>query len=258
MKITVWAAASVAALGLSIAVVAAAPKESPAPSAAISAAVDAPERPEADRKLDAARKPKEMLAFFGVRPGMKLLDLFTGGGWYAELEARVAGPGGEVYAQNPPQYLEKWGDKAIVARLADNRLPTVKRWDRSLDAMELPGAHFDGAIANDVFHDFFWLSNDVDGILKQVYDALKPGGFFAIVDHSAPAGTGDSYARSRDGQHRIDEALVKEKLAKAGFRLEAASELLRNPDDDRTKPFFAPEMKGKNTDKFALLFRKPK
>jgi predicted methyltransferase len=250
-------AVATAALGCLLATAATAKEGAPAANPIV-AAVDAPDRPEADRKLDGARKPKEMLAFFGVRPGMKLVDLFTGGGWYAELEARVAGRGGEVYAQNPPEFLQKWGDKGITERLANNRLPTVKRWDRSMDALELPKAHFDGAIANDVFHDFFWLSQDVDGIVKQVYDALKAGGFFAIVDHAAPAGTGDAYARSRDGQHRIDEALVKEKLAKAGFKLEAESQLLRNPDDDRSKPFFAPEMKGKNTDKFALLFRKPK
>jgi predicted methyltransferase len=233
-------------------------KQGPPATAAIAAAVDSTDRPDADRKLDAARKPKEMLAFFGVRPGMKLVDLFTGGGWYAELEARVAGSGGEVYAQNPPEFLAKWGDKGITERLAANRLPTVKRWDRSMDALQLPAAHFDGVVANDVFHDFLWLSKDVDGVVRQVYDALKPGGFFAIVDHAAPAGTGDTFARSRDGQHRIDEAFVKQVLAKAGFKLEAESQLLRNPDDDRLKPFFAPEMKGKNTDKFALLFRKPK
>jgi predicted methyltransferase len=227
-------------------------------AAAISAAVDSKDRPADDRKLDAARKPKEMLAFFGVAPGMKILDVFAGGGWYTELEARVAGPRGEVYAQNPPQFYEKFSDKAIAARLADNRLPTVKRWDKSLDAMELPKAHFDGAVANDVFHDFFWLSKDVDGVIRQLYDALKRGGFVAIVDHAAPAGTGDTFARDVNGQHRIDEALVKEKMLKAGFRLVAESQLLRNPDDDRTKPFFAPEMKGKNTDKFALLFRKPR
>ena len=227
-------------------------------AAAIAAAVDTSDRPAADRALDAARKPKEMLAFFGVVPGMKILDLFAGRGWYTELEARVTGPSGEVYAQNPPEFLAKFTDKDIVARLADNRLPTVKRWDRSLDALELPKRHFDGAIANDVFHDFFWLSKDVDGIVKQVYDALKPGGFVAVVDHAAPPGTGDAFARDVNGQHRIDEDLVKEKMLKAGFRLEGQSALLRNPDDDRTKPFFAPEMKGKNTDKFALLFRKPK
>ena len=247
-----------AALGCCLATGTGIAKEGPAMGALISSAVDSPDRPEADRKLDDARKPKEMLAFFGIRPGMKIVDLFTGRGWYAELEARVAGPDGEVYAQNPPEFLQKWGDKDISERLAGNRLPSVKRWDRSMDALELPAAHFDGAVANDVFHDFFWLSKDVDGVVKQIYDALKPGGFFAIVDHSAPAGTGDAYARSRDGQHRIDEAFVKQVLAKAGFKLDAESQLLRNPDDDRQKPFFAPEMKGKMTDKFALLFRKPK
>ena len=247
-----------AAFGCVCAVGSAVAKQSPPVSTVINAAVDSPDRPEADRKLDAARKPKEMLAFFGVKPGMKLVDLFTGRGWYAELEARVAGPKGEVYAQNPPEFLEKFGDKDITERLAGNRLPTVKRWDKSMDALELPAGHFDGVVANDVFHDFFWLSKDVDGVVKQVYAALKPGGFFAIVDHAAPAGTGDTYAKSRDGQHRIDEELVKQMLAKAGFKLEAESNLLRNPEDDRSKPFFAPEMKGKNTDKFALLFRKPK
>jgi len=207
---------------------------------------------------DAARKPREMLAFFGIKPGMKILDLFSGGGWYAELEARVMGPTGEVYAQNPPQVLEKFGDKTIAARLAGNRLPTVRRWDRSLDALDLPAAHFDGVVANHVFHDFFWLSTDVDAVVRQIYDSLKPGGFFAIVDHAAPAGTGDAYARDDlNGKHRIDEALVRQKLLAAGFSLEAESQLLRNPDDDRTKAFFDPEMKGRNTDKFALLFRKP-
>jgi predicted methyltransferase len=257
MRIIDWSPV-VASLALAAGVSGASAKELPAPSAAVVAAVDSPDRPEADRKLDAARKPKEMLAFFGVRPGMKLVDLFTGRGWYAELEARVAGPSGEVYAQNPPEFLKRFGDKDITERLAGNRLPTVMRWDKSMDTLDLPAAHFDGVIANDVFHDFFWLAKDVDGVVRQVYQSLKPGGFFAIVDHSAPAGTGDAYARSPEGQHRIDEAFVKELVTKAGFRLEAESQLLRNPDDDRTKPFFAPEMKGKNTDKFALLFRKPK
>jgi len=255
---------SIAGLGLLLTLIAAGcattpPGPSPAVRlAAINAAVDSPDRPQADLKLDAARKPKEMLAFFGIAPGMKVLDLFAGGGWYTELEARVAGPQGEVYAQNPPEFLAKYSDKAIVERLAGNRLPTVRRWDRSLDDLGLPAAHFDGVIANDVFHDFYWLAKDVDGVIRQVYDSLAPGGFFAIVDHAAPAGTRDSYARDRAGQHRIDEAFVIERLLKAGFRLEATSDLLRNPEDDRSKAFFAPEMKGRNTDKFALLFRKPR
>ena len=77
---------------------------------------------------------------------------------------------------------------------------------------------------------------------------------FAIVDHAAPDDTGADFA----GQHRIDEALVKQKLLKASFKLEKESNLLRNPNDDRMRPFLARENKGRNTDKFALLFCKPR
>ena len=231
--------------------------------AAINAAVDAPDRMPDDSKRDAARKPKEMLAFFGVAPGMKVLDVFTGGGWYAELEARVVGPTGEVWAQNPPEILKRFGDKDITARFANNRLPNAHRYDRSVDALELPKAYFDGVVANDVFHDLFWLTKGADGVphveavARQLFEATKKGGFVAIVDHSAPAGTGDAFARDISGQHRIDEALVKQIMLAAGFKLDAESQALRNPADDRSKPFFAPEMKGINTDKFALRFRKP-
>jgi predicted methyltransferase len=232
--------------------------------AAINAAVDAPDRMPDDGKRDAARKPKEMLAFFGVAPGMKVLDVFTGGGWYAELEARVVGSAGEVWAQNPPEYLKRFGDKDIVARLANNRLPNVRRIDRSIGAMELPKEYFDGVVVNDVFHDIFWLTKDdrgavhVDGVVRQLFEATRKGGFVAIVDHSAPAGTGDTFARDISGQHRIDEALVKQLMLAAGFKLDRESQALRNPADDRTKPFFAPEMKGINTDKFALRFVRPR
>jgi predicted methyltransferase len=257
MRITGAVVALAAVVGVALALPAQARDVKPDLADIIATAVDAKDRPEDDRKLDDARRPKDMLAFFTIRPGMKVLDMFTGSGWYAELESRVVGPKGEVWAQNPPQFIEKFGDKKIAERLSGDRLPNVRRWDKSLDALELPKGYFDGVIANDVFHDFFWLSKDVDGIVKQVFEALKPGGFFAIVDHAAPEGTGDTYAKEFKGQHRVDEALVKEKLLNAGFKLEAESSALRNPADDRTKAFYAPEMKGKNTDKFALLFRKP-
>ena len=252
------AAVALAVVGVALALSAQARDVKPNLTEIIATAVDAKDRPEDDRKLDEARRPKDMLAFFTIQPGMRVLDMFSGGGWYAELESRVVGPKGEVWAQNPPQYIEKFGDKKIAERLSGNRLPNVRRWDKSLDALELPKAYFDGVVANDVFHDFFWLSKDVDGIVRQVFEAVKPGGFFAIVDHAAPEGTGDAYAKEFKGQHRVDEALVRDKLLKAGFKLESESNLLRNPADDRTQAFFSPEMKGKNTDKFALLFRKPR
>ena len=102
----------------------------------------------------------------------------------------------------------------------------------------------------------FWLSNDVNDIVKQIYEALNPNGFVAVVDHAALANTGDTFARDLNGQRRVDEDFVKAKLINAALGFEAQSELLHNPGYDRTKAFFAPKMQGMNTDKVALLFRK--
>jgi predicted methyltransferase len=108
-----------------------------------------------------------------------------------------------------------------------------------------------------VLHDFFWLSQDVPGILQDVHKALKPGGWFGVVDHAAPDGSGAEHAKDRDkGTHRIDEAYVKKIFADAGFVLEASNDVLRNPADDRSKPFYDESFRGKSTDRFVLRFRK--
>jgi predicted methyltransferase len=225
--------------------------------AAIDAAVDSKDRPAADHDMDAARRPKQMMAFMGIQPGMKVLDVIAGRGWYTELEARVVGPGGEVYMFNTPSFIQRVSDAPMLARVANGRLPNIKRWEKPLEAMDLPSNHFDGVIINDDFHDLFWLTADVPAVVKQIYDSLKPGGFFAVIDHSAPPGTGDSFARDQKGPHRIDEEFVNDMVRKGGFKLVAKSDALRNPADDRTKSIIAPEMKGIDTDKFALLFKKP-
>jgi predicted methyltransferase len=162
-----------------------------------------------------------------------------------------------VYAQNPDFFYQRFGSKAMDERLANNRLPNVVRLDKPLNDMGLPAGSLDGAVANMVLHDFFWLSQDVPDVLKDVYTALKPGGWFGIVDHSAPVGTGSRDAVDNTGPHRIDEEYVKKIIAQAGFVLEASSDALRNPEDDRTKAFFAEGMRGKPTDRFMFKFVKP-
>lgn len=224
-------------------------------ASAIRAAVDDPGRSAKDRGQDEKRRPVDIMTFAGVAPGQKVIDLFSAGGWYAELLARAVGPNGQVYMQNPADV--RMGAKDMDARLADGRLPTVVRWDRNMNDLELPRSYFDGAMINLVFHDFFTLSDDVGDVLADLYVGLKPGAWVVVVDHSAPAGTGASFATDPQGAHRIDEAFAKEMFAKAGFRLEAELDLLRNPNDDRQKAFFAPEMRGRTTDKFVLRFRKP-
>ena len=251
-----WIVCAIVACGTSSFAAAA---ESPTVHPAIQAAIDSPDRPEQDRKRDLNRHYGEMLEFFGVRPGQTLLELFAASGTTAEILARAVGSEGKVYAQNPAWFYERFpaGAKGMDERLANNRLPNVVRLDKPLNEMDLPAGTLDGAVANMVMHDFFWLSQDVPGVLKDVYTALKPGGWFGIVDHAAPVGTGARDALDRDnGPHRIDEEYVKKIMTEAGFVLETSSDALRNPEDDRTKPFFAPEMKDKDTDRFVLRFRK--
>jgi len=232
--------------------------ESPRIHPAIQAAVDSPERPAKDRQRDARRHYAEVMEFFGVRPSMTIIELFAAGGTTAEVLARAVGPEGKVYMQNPAWFYERAGTKDVDERLANQRLPNVERLDKPLNDLGLAPASLDGAVANMVLHDFFWLSTDVPDVLSDLFVALKPGGWFGVVDHSAPAGTGAQHALDRDkGTHRIDEAYVKKLFADAGYVLEAESELLRNPKDDRSKPFFAPEFKTQDTDRFLLKFRKP-
>ena len=152
------------------------------------------------------------------------------------------------------------GAKQVEDRLANKRLPNVERLDKPLDSLGLPPNSLDGAVMNLVFHDMYWITTDVPAVLKDLYAALKPGGFVGVVDHAAPKGTGIEYAKSRDGQHRIDEDYTKKAFKDAGFVLDGESDALRNPADDRQKAFFAPEWRegGKFTDRFVLRFRKPK
>ncbi len=225
--------------------------------AVVQASVDSPLRPAKDREQDVKRKPFDVMRFAGVKPGQQVIDLFSAAGWYAELLSRVVGPKGHVLAQNPPSVLARFGDKPITERLSDNRLPNVERLDKPLNEMGLKAASLDGAMINLVFHDMYWISPNVDGVLKDLYAALKPGAWVAVIDHHAPAGTRDSFAKDPRGQHRIDEVFVKERFAAAGFVLDGESEVLRDTSDDRTQAFFAPSMQGKNTDKFVLRFRRP-
>ena len=231
--------------------------ESPAIHPAIQAAVDSQERLPKDRTRDANRHYAEIMEFFGVRPGMTVIELFAAGGNTAEVLARTVGPEGKVYMQNPQFFYDRAGTKPIEERLANNRLPNVVRLDKPLNDLDLEPNSLDGAVAFMVLHDFFWLSQDVPDVLSDLYKALKPGGWFGVVDHSAPAGSGARDAMDRDkGPHRIDEAYVKKLFAEAGFVLEASNDVLRNPADDRTKPFYDESFRGKSTDRFVLRFRK--
>ncbi len=227
-------------------------------------AVDDPLRPQEDRDRDADRKPVEVLSFFGFDERMWIADLGAMDGYYTEILSSLVGPLGAVYAQNNAFVLQHLG-KPLAARLTKlsraGRV-NVQRVDTELDEMRLPSA-LDGVLMVRFYHDLFWLPardserTDRAEFLRRVYESLKPGGVFAVVDHSAQAGSGDRDARDRDrGLHRIDEELVRREILAAGFVLDAESNVLRRPEDTRDWEIHSDGRRDK-TDQFMLRFVKP-
>ena len=216
--------------------------------------VNSADRSAADKALDAGRKPGQMLAFFGIKPGMKVADLFAGGGYTTELLARTVGPKGIVYSQNPqfPPKFEKIG-QAWHERLKGPALRNVVEVSKPFtdpDLLPVPPGSLDAAIMNMNYHDLVLLGIPRDKMNAAVFKALKPGGVYGVIDHSAKDGSGVKDV----SLHRIDEKIVVDEIQKAGFKLAAASSALRHPDDDRSWMVFK---KRGETDRFMLKFVKP-
>ncbi|WDD97183.1 class I SAM-dependent methyltransferase [Thalassomonas actiniarum] len=223
----------------------------------IISAINHDQRPAKDKLRDERRKPAEILSLFEVQPGMTVLEILAGGGYYTELLSRIVGPGGQVYMQNTEKYYQFQTDLAVKQRLENNRLNNVIRWDKELHALDLPPEQLDAAFLMLVFHDFFWMTPSVKQVIDTLYSNIKPGGVVGLIDHAAVAGSGDRDAVDLKGKHRIDEQLVIEMFTRAGFVLTAASDVLRNKEDNRDAAFFEASMQNKATDRFVLKFIKP-
>ena len=220
-------------------------------------AVDATDRTEADRKLDAGRHPAETLAFFGINHGMKVAELGAGGGYTAELLARAVGPTGVVYGQNAKFILERFAEKPWSERLARPVMKTVVRVDREFnDPLPPEAKDLDAVILILFYHDTYWMDVDRSAMNRAVFKALKPGGVYGIIDHSGRAGTGSTEVKTL---HRIEEKLVRDEITSAGFRLAAEASFLRVPADTRdwnASPTAAGDKRGQS-DRFVLKFVKP-
>lgn len=228
----------------------------PAISAAIKDAVNAPDRSAEDRSLDRGRHPADMLAFFGIAPEMSVAELGAGTGYTTELLARVVGSQGRVFGQNSSLILTRFAETPWSQRLKKLVMAPVARVDREFDDPLPPAAAgLDAVLSILIYHDTVWMNVDRDAMNRAVYNALKPGGVYGVVDHSARAGRGAGDAQTL---HRIEESVVKEEVQRAGFWLAEEGAFLRNPTDNRTwnaSPMAAGELRGQS-DRFVLKFVK--
>ena len=269
MPLRVIAAAVASAAFVLLAACAAAPGLSQDRIAAI---VASPDRAPADRINDIRRKPAEMLAFIGVRPGMVALDVSAGRGYTTELIARAVGPQGKVYGQTAPRDparaapAQPEGAAAPLRPGATPPAPTLAERVRNpgLSHIVPVARRFEDPAPPEVasgaldlvtlmfnYHDFGHMGIDRAQLNRAVFQALKPGGIYVIADHSGRSGTGISESGTL---HRVEESFVRQEVEAAGFRLAAQGDFLRNPADPRDRNTPEPPMP---KDEFVLKFVKP-
>jgi len=209
------------------------------------------DRSEDDRKQDARRQPAKLLDFAGIKPGMTVFDLMAGSGYTTELLARAVGKNGKVYAQNsttaPERVLNNMGERLKKPVMANVTLVSAPSDEAFPD-----GVHPDVVTFVLNYHDTTFLPIDRAKMNKAVFDGLKPGGTYIVVDHSAKAGDGATVGKSL---HRIEESTVIAEVEAAGFKKEAEADFLRQPGDTRDLSIF--KLEDKPSDEFVLKFRKP-
>lgn len=223
----------------------------------IRGAISEEDRNDKDRKLDAGRKPGEVLGFFKVAPGQKIGELFAGTGYTTEILARTLGTTGKLFAQNTKEVNDKFARQAMTERMAKPVMQNTTLFEQPAEAPfppEVNGLDIVICILN--YHDYVWQKVDRAKLNAAVFAALKPGGIYGIVDHSAAKGSG---VRDVETLHRIDEEVVKQEITAAGFKLDGESNVLRNPADPRdwnASPNEAGVKRG-TSDRFVLRFVKP-
>jgi predicted methyltransferase len=216
-------------------------------------------RPDTDKARDVNRKPADMMMFAGVKPGEKILEIMPGGGYFLRIFSKAIGTNGKLYelAPAPPPGAKLPPD-------AQTRIDAFNAMVKSYSNVTMINEPFDGftvpekadlAWTSDNYHDFhnpaFHL--DMAKYNKAVFDALKPGGLYIVLDHAAAAGAGTSVVTTL---HRIEESAVKTEVEAAGFKLIGESDALHNPADPHTVAIFDATVRGK-TDQFVLKFQKP-
>ena len=215
----------------------------------IAAAVADPARAE-DAQVDARRHGGEIAAFAGIEPGSKVLELLPGGGYFTRIFSKAVGAEGKVYAEIPTEIANADRFKAVA-----DAYPNVTMLRDPAAAPATPEP-VDVVFTSQNYHDYptpYLGNTDVAEVDRHVFEALKPGGTYIVIDHAAETGSG---TRDTDTLHRIDPAFVRSQVESAGFEFVGESDVLHNPADDHTLKVFDKSIRG-NTDQFVYKFRKP-
>lgn len=241
-------------LGLNQAVTAREPLATGAAMQEVQAAVAADQRLTRDKERDAERHPLEILEFFGVAPGQTVLDLFSGGGYYSELLARIVGDKGKVIAHNNQAYLP-YAKEDLAERDYAKRLPQVEQLIAEANELTLAPESLDGVFFVLGFHDMFyqtkhWPQIDAPKLLTKLHASLKPGGYMAVIDHDAAPDSGTDMAQK---YHRLARKHVLALMADAGFEFAGSTHVLENEEDRLDTSVFEPGIRGK-TSRYVLKF----
>lgn len=202
------------------------------------------DRPDNERAIDAVRKPHEVMAFYGVKRGDKVADIFAARGYYTAILSQLVGTEGLVYSANQTARAE------LHERVKKQNLANVRVIDGPLDKVALPQ---DGSLDFVFIHlDYHELAPETRVAMnRRILAALKRGGAYGVVDHSAKDGAGDSVAKTF---HRIEKNLVIKEVTGVGFRLAKEGTMLSRPDD--TRDFSVVKLRDRS-DRFVLAFEKP-
>jgi predicted methyltransferase len=216
------------------------------------AIVAAPDRADADRQVDQRRQPAKMLAFAGVRTGMRILDMEASAGYSTELLARIVAPAGTVYAQDSAAVIERFVKDKFDLRAQKPAMKNVVHVIRDFDDPIPPDVSgLDMITFFFAYHDITYMQVDRAAMNKKMFAALKPGGFLIVADHSAKPGEGVSVTKTL---HRIEESTLRQEIEAAGFKLVAEGDFLRHPEDPRDAAVFRPQVP---VDEFVLKYQKP-
>jgi len=216
----------------------------------VTKAVADPTRPKADTERDSVRLPAETIAFAGVKPGMKVAEFFPGGGYFTRPLSDVVGRKGHIYAIENA----KWDDGSNAKTAA-----AVKDHNVTLQLVKFGEFNLPQKV------DVVWITQNYHGLHiakcggvdmaalnKHVYESLKPGGIYFVLDHQANPGTGEAQIAKL---HRIEKAQVIREVEAAGFKLVDEGNALHRPADDHTKSIFDKSIQG-HTDQYMLKFEK--